>query len=122
MASTARWYGDRNWPFPLPKLPNWRTNRPCGVNTWTRALPLSDTYTLPSGPVVIFAWTAVGALGSPGMNLNSPGPEPGLPHRRRTVPAGEITVTRWLRSVTYRSPSGPIVNEAGWFSPSDFGV
>src|SRR6266496_5902313 len=56
------------------------------------------------------------------MNLNSPGPVPGFPHRRRTSPAGEITVTRWLRSVTYRLASGPIARASGWSSPSDLAL
>src|SRR5712691_3181847 len=56
------------------------------------------------------------------MNLNSPGRVPGFPHRRRTFPAGEITVTRWLRSVTYRLPSGAIARAPGWSSPSDFAL
>src|SRR5216683_1887499 len=56
------------------------------------------------------------------MNLNSPGPAPGFPHRRRTSPPGEITLTRWLRSVTYRLPSGPIARASGWSSPSDFAL
>src|SRR6266704_6739304 len=54
------------------------------------------------------------------MNLNSPGAVPGFPHRRITFPAGEITVTRWLPSVTYRLPSGPIARASGWSSPSGF--
>src|SRR6266568_2051809 len=54
------------------------------------------------------------------MNLNSPGPAPGFPHRRRTSPPGEITLTRWLRSVTYKLPSGPAARASGWSSPSDF--
>src|SRR5262249_57129354 len=87
-------------------------------NTWARPFPLSDTYTSPPGLTVIDAWTSVGTVGSLGMNRNSPGPDPGFPHRRSTVPAGEITVTRWLRSVTYRLPRRPIAREAGWPPPS----
>src|SRR5215472_14306936 len=53
------------------------------------------------------------------MNLNSPGPDPGLPQRPRTFPAGEMTVTRSLRPVTYRLPSGLTAKEWGWLSPSE---
>src|SRR6266581_7216347 len=98
-SSTAKSNGWRNWPFPL-----------------------SETYTLPSGPTAIFPATSAGVEVSNAMNLNSPGLVPGLPHRRSTAPAGEITVTRWLRSVTYRLPSGPTASASGWFSPSDFAL
>jgi hypothetical protein len=74
----------------------------------------------PCGPTAIFPWTSSGVVGSKAMKLNSPGPDPGFPHRRSTLPAGEITVTRWLRSVTYRLPSGPIASASGWLRPSIF--
>ena len=41
---------------------------PCGVNTWTRLLPLSATYTKPPGPTAIFPWISVGVVGSKAMN------------------------------------------------------
>src|SRR5262250_2501170 len=74
---------------------------------------------MPPGPTVIFPSTYFGVVGSGAMNLNSPGLLPGLPHRRSTFPPGEITVTRWLRSVTYTLPSGPMVRSVGSSSPSD---
>src|SRR5215467_3607681 len=77
---------------------------------------------MPPGPTVIFPSISAGALASERTNLNSPGLLPSLPHRRSTFPPGEITVTRWLRSVTYTLPSGPMVRSVGWSSPSDFAV
>src|SRR5215469_13746836 len=77
---------------------------------------------MPPGPTVIFPSTYFGVLGSGTMNLNSPGLLPGFPHRRSTFPRGEIMVTRWLRSVTYTSPSGPMVRSVGQSSPSDCAV
>src|SRR5215813_7320228 len=77
---------------------------------------------MPPGPTVIFPSTYVGVVGSKPMNLNSPGLLPGLPHRRSTFPPGEMMATRWLRSVTYTLPSGPMVRSVGQSSPSDFAV
>src|SRR5450755_3364733 len=94
-------------------------NRPVAVNTWTRALPLSLTYTSPLRLTAIFPLTYIGSVGSSGVSSNSPGPLPGLPHRRSTFPDGEITVTCCAESVTYRLPSGPIATAVGPARPSD---
>src|SRR5215471_14062373 len=77
---------------------------------------------MPRGPTVIFPSISAGALASEPTNLNSPGLLPSFPHRRSTFPPGEITVTRWLRSVLYTLPSGPMVRSVGWSSPSDLAV
>src|SRR5262245_12805151 len=98
---------------------NWRTNMPWEVNTWTRPLPLSETYTAPSDPTAILAAKKLGYAGSVVMNLNCPGPEPGLPHCRSSLPSGDNTDTRWAPSVRYRLPSGPIARWRGLLRPTE---
>jgi hypothetical protein len=58
----------RNWPFPVPRLPNANGEPPDAVNLWTLLLPLSVTKTLPEELVAAL----LGAEKDPGRTPRPP--------------------------------------------------